>query len=116
MAVWPPTLDDLKGDMNINDSRDDVALALRLSAAIDFVKEQRYDLKFDDTDPTDLRPLVDDRVFLGTLRLAARWFTQRRSDQDTIPTAEFGTYTVSAVDQDIQRLLRIGRFALMRFA
>lgn len=116
MAVWPPTLNDLKAEMNVTDSRDDVALALRLSAAIEFVIEQRSDIKFDTSDPLDLRPLVDDRVFLGTLRLAQRWFTQRRSDADTITTAEFGTYTVSAVDQDIQRQLRIGRFALMRFA
>jgi len=115
-TVWPPTLDDLKSDMKITDSRDDVALGLRLSAAVDFVEEQRYDLKFTTSDPTDLRPLPDDRVFLGTIRLASRWYTQRRSDQDTIPTAEFGTYTVAAVDQDIQRQLKIGRFALMRFA
>jgi hypothetical protein len=116
MAVWPPTLDDLKADLGINDSRDDVAMSLRLSAAIDFVLEQRTDIKYDTSDPLDLRPLVNDTVFLGTIRLAARWYTQRRSDADTIPTAEFGTYQVAAVDQDIQRQLKIGRFAGFRFA
>lgn len=116
MAVWPPTLDDLKAELSIDDSRDDVPLALRLSAAIDFVLEQRTDIKYDTSDPDDLRPLVDDRVFLGALRLASRWYTQRRSDADTITTAEFGTYQVAAVDADIQRLLKIGRYAGFRFA
>lgn len=110
--AWPPELDELKDDMKIeaSDTRDDERLQLVLDAAVSFVQRVRPrfnytgDLGSDLPDPTaDLR--------LGTLRLAGRWHTRRRSPDALVEMGEMGTGRVPSIDPDIDRLLRIGRHA-----
>ncbi|MBN9739508.1 hypothetical protein DMP23_00040 [Amycolatopsis sp. A1MSW2902] len=48
---------------------------------------------------------------LGTLRLAGRWFTRRRSPDALISMGDLGSARVPSFDPDIDQLLRVGRFA-----
>jgi hypothetical protein len=114
LATWPPTLDELKTDMKIDltDTRDDVRLAQVLDASIDYVQRVRSDVAYSPFD-TDL-PAPTRDMRLGTLRLAARWHLRRRSPDGMISMAELGATRVSTYDNDIDRLLRIGRHQKMR--
>jgi hypothetical protein len=110
---WPPTLIDLKNDMKIDlpDNRDDVRLQTNLTAAVAFVARVRGgDYKFDPTDPAQFDlPVPSADTELGTLRLAARWYTRPRSPDGIIDAGELGGSRVPSFDPDIDRLLRIGR-------
>lgn len=100
--AWPPTLQDLKDDLGINDPRDDATLQRQLDAAIAYVtrvKGDEYGL-FDTNADTEL----------GTVRLAGRFYTRRRSPDGIVAMGELGTATVPALDSDIEKLLEIGRF------
>jgi hypothetical protein len=108
--VWPPQLQDLKDDLGLTDSRDDATLAPVLEAAIAFVERvHRSRFNFGDADPT--LPDPPPNVWLGTLRLAARWHNRRRSPDGLIDMGELGSARIPTVDPDIERLLRIGRYA-----
>lgn len=114
---WPPTLDELKVDMKIDlsDTRDDERLIQVLDAAVDYVERVRPELQYDPLDPEQFElpePSRDHR--LGTLRLAARWHLRRRSPDGMINMAELGQSRVTTYDNDIDRLLRIGRHQRMR--
>lgn len=117
MSTWPPTLSDLKVDLKIDvgDVRNDGRLALDLSAAVTFVERVKSgQFLFDATDPDQViagLPLPDDDLFLGTLRLAGRWGSRRRSPDALIQMAELGSSRVPSFDTDIDRMLRLGRFA-----
>jgi hypothetical protein len=106
---WPPTLDDLKVDLKIDDDRDDVRLQQTLDAAIAFVKRVRPDLKFD-VDPLCDDPMPDADFVLGTIRLAGRWHVRRRSPDGLIDAGDMGTSRIPGVDVDIARMLGIDRF------
>lgn len=115
---WPPVLPELKADLDIEagDTSDDTALAAELAAAVAFVEHQhagRYDFT---SPPSGVLPVPGDTIELGTIRLAGRWFTRRRSPDGLISSGEFGTSRIPAVDVDIERQLRIGRFAPGVFA
>lgn len=56
-------------------------------------------------------PAPDADLVLGTLRLAGRWHTRRRSPDGLVGVGELGSTRVPLVDPDIQQLLRIGRWA-----
>jgi hypothetical protein len=108
--AWPPTLDDLKLDMKITDGRDDARLQVVLDASIAFVREIHagsYD--FGDDILSEL-PAPDALMELGTMRLAGRWHTRRRSPDGLVAAGDLGTSRVPAVDADIARMLRIDRF------
>lgn len=112
MTAWPPTLDELKSDMKIDtvDTRDDVALQQMLDASVSFVERVRP--RFDyASDPLSAYPRPSADLALGTLRLAGRWHTRRRSPDGLVAMAELGNARVPSFDPDIDRLLRIGRFA-----
>lgn len=117
--AWPPTLDELKTDMKIGleDDRDDERLTQVLAAAVAWVqrnKAGRYDFAGDPTSPLEA-PGTD--IELGTLRLAARWHTRRRSPDGLVQVAqEMGSNRVPSFDPDIDRLLGIGRYAPITFA
>jgi hypothetical protein len=110
--AWPPTLAELKVDLDIdpNDVRQDARLTQSLDAAVDFVERVRPDYRydplvleqFDKPDPT--KDLV-----LGTLRYAGRLHARRRSPDGMVSMGELGSTRVSTGDGDIDRLLRIGR-------
>ena len=114
---WPPTLDDLKRDLEIEDTRDDVVLGDQLTAAVAFV-ERVHKASFDfATPPTTSLPSPPEDIVLGTVRLAGRWHTRRRSPDGLVNMgAELGSTRVTTSDVDIDRLLRIGRFRGSVFA
>lgn len=112
MATWPPTLDELKTDLSIalGETRDDVRLTQVLDAAVDFVQRVHPGFQYDELDPEQAElpePGADMR--LGTLRLAGRWHTRRRSPDGMVQMDQLGAGRVASFDADIDRLLRIGR-------
>jgi hypothetical protein len=116
--VWPPTLEDLKSDQKIalDDTRDDVRLQRNLTAAISFVQRTKAGaFNFDDESDSEL-PDPDADLELGTIRLAARWNTRPRSPDGLINSGELGSARITSFDPDIDRMLRIGRYAGPVFA
>lgn len=110
---WPPTLADLKTDANkdLSDGRDDEKLTQVLDAAISLVESihgSRYN--FADESDSDL-PAVPGTFPLGACRLATRWHTRRRSPDALVAMGELGQGRVPSFDVDIDRMLRMGRFA-----
>lgn len=115
--AWPPTLAELRVETGLeadDDSRDAV-LQPRLDAAIAFVKGRRPGINFAN-DPTVDLPVPDADMVLGTLMLASRWNTRRRSPDALVQMGEMGAGRVPSIDPDIERLLRIGRYAKAAFA
>lgn len=111
MDTFPPTVADVKVDLKIDDTVDDASLQMCTDAAVAFVRRRlggTYNL---DADPLSSLPGAPSDVLLGTVRLAGRWFTRRRSPDGLIATADFGTSRIPSIDADIERLLRIGRYA-----
>lgn len=106
MGAWV-TLAELKADLGVDDDRDDVVLARQLAAAVTFVRRMRPGF---DYDQTGVGPAVPEDVALGTVRLAGRWYTRRRSPDALISMAELGATRVPSFDPDIERLLKIGRY------
>lgn len=110
--TWPPTLDDVKGDLGIEltDTRDDGPLEARLAAAVAFVERVRPEFRYDLTqvDQVEL-PMPDADTWLGTILLASRWHARRRSPAALIEMGELGSARVPSFDPDIDRLLRLGR-------
>lgn len=113
MATWPPSLDDLKDDRGIDstDDRNDDRLETVLDAAVAFVERVRSgDFRFDpdDANQTFLPPPTAD-LWLGTLMLASRWHSRKRSPDALIQMGEMGAGRVPSFDADIDRLLGIGQ-------
>jgi hypothetical protein len=117
--VWPPTLADLKLDMGPeyeNTTADDERLQLVLDAAVAFVERVRAGEFNFTADPDSQLPAPSDDLILGTLRLAGRWHTRRRSPDGLLQLGELGSGRVPTVDQDVAQMLGIGRFRGMAFA
>jgi hypothetical protein len=114
---WPPTLADLKADMRSRGEDaavldiDDVRLQPMLDAAVSFVQRVRWKFNFT-ADPESELPDPTADLILGTLRLASRWHTRRRSPDSLVQMGELGAGRVPSIDPDIDRLLRLGRHAL----
>lgn len=116
-ATWPPNLARLKLDLKIEpeDTRDDDRLQQVLDAAVAKVAGEWRKGDFNFTaDPVSTLPAPDADLELGTIRLAGRWHTRRRSPDGMIDMGEMGISRVSSFDVDIDRLLRIGRFQKAR--
>lgn len=105
--VWPPVLTDLTKDMSVDDELDEEVLQLRLDSAVSFVEDVRADISWSGDDQTRL---PTDRLWLGTLALARRWYQRRMSPDGLVNLGEMGSVRVSSGDPDIDRQLRIGRF------
>jgi hypothetical protein len=112
--TWPPTLADLKVDAQIDpeDTRDDAALQVTLDAAVSFVERVHIGRYTFDGEPTDLLPAPPYDARLGTARLAHRWHWRRRSPDALVVAGELGSARIPSFDPDIERMLRIGRYAL----
>lgn len=115
VPTWPPTLDQLKADMRITDNRDDVILSGELAACIAYVertKGAQVDLYgFDGPTTVPRRLPFDDGYWLGTMRLAARQHARRRSPDGMVASLDQGSVRIGTGDSDIDRMLRVGRFA-----
>lgn len=111
---WPPDLADLKVDAKIRDSRDDAKLSMELDAAVAYVEGVRGGtVDFTGAEPPatgKARPTSTLR--LGTIRLALRWHARGRSPDGMIASPDVGSVRVSSGDADIDRMLRVGRYAL----
>jgi hypothetical protein len=114
---WPPALPALKEDLKIaeGDTRDDDRLTTVLDAAVSFVEGVRPEFNFD-ADPLSESPAPTADLVLGTIRLAGRWHTRRRSPDALIQMAELGAARIPSFDPDIDRLLGIGKYTPPRFA
>lgn len=112
IGTWPPTLADLKTDRGIDlaDTRDDVVLGNMLTAAIGFVQRVRTRFNYaNDPMSTYPDPGTAPDMWLGTVRLAGRWFSRKDSPDAMISMGDLGSGRVTSFDADIDRLLRIGR-------
>lgn len=110
--AWPPLLPALKSDLKITDERDDAVLTVQLSAAVAFVERVRDGQVNFLATPGSPLPLPDSALELGTIRLAGRWHTRRRSPDGLVSSGDLGTSRVGTGDADIDKMLRVGRFAL----
>lgn len=111
------TLADLKHhkEIDLSDTRDDDNLTEALAAAMTFVERvRRGQFSFDGEPALDNLPVPTPDVKLGTLMLADRWNTRRRSPEGLISMGEMGSARVPSFDPDIDRLLRLGRHARPR--
>ena len=113
MSLWPPQLDDLKAEIgrSRSDTADDPQLQIDLDAAVAYVERELYgDFNFAGS-PTSTLPAVSGDVFLGTLRLAFRWWNRRRSPEGVIDLGDVGMVTrVARIDSDVERMLGIGSY------
>jgi hypothetical protein len=113
--AWPPTLELLKRDQKITDTRDDLRLQDMLDAAVSFVEEfhaGRYDFgEFPEDLGADPLPEPGFHMELGTVRLAVRWSVRGRSPDGIVANGELGTSRVPSFDPDIDRKLKLGRYA-----
>ncbi|WP_170918225.1 MULTISPECIES: phage head-tail connector protein [unclassified Pseudonocardia] len=101
------SLRELKADLGIDDDRDDVVLVRQLDAAMTFVQRLRPGFDYDGAGEL---PAVPGDLALGTVRLAGRWFTRRRSPDALVALGELGSSRVPSFDPDVERLLKIGRY------
>lgn len=117
--IWPPTLAQLKGDLNIapDDTEQDIELNRQLQAAITFVEDRRRDsFNFHDESLVEL-PDPTRLLALGTIRLAGRWNARKRSQDGLVVMGpDLGSSRVPSFDPDIDRMLGIGRFSGPQFA
>lgn len=111
--AWPPTLAELKSDLGkaVDDTRDDARLTTVLDAAVELVEYYRSNAFNFAADPDSDLPDPPERIQLGTIRLAGRWHTRRRSPDGLIEMKELGASRVPSFDPDIDRMLGLGRYA-----
>lgn len=106
-------LDD-QGGLEDLDPNDEQRLRRDFNAAVAFVERihrGRYNFS---GEPTSTLKLPTEDLKLGTLMLARRWDSRRRSVNGIVSMGEMGASRVTSYDADIDRLLRIGRHARPR--
>lgn len=108
--MWPPSLEDLKTDLRVDDSELDDQYQVVLDAAVSFVEKVRNgDFNFTGEVLSEL-PDPSSDLQLGTLRLAGRWHERRNTPQMLLTGGDFTSSRVPSIDPDIERLLGIGRY------
>lgn len=122
-VYWPPTLAMLKVDQGKTDStRDDAKLSQELAAAVAYVERVRraavdFSGLLTESELEDAGMVqVDDDLRFGTIRLALRQHARSRSPDGMIASPDLGSVRVGTGDADIDRMLRVGRFAGPVFA
>lgn len=116
-GAWPPTLADYKSDLKLDtaDARHDAALQLTLDAAVAYVERVRSDVNFY-ANPLLKGPAVTRDLVIGTLRLARRWDLRRDTPTAMLVAGAVGSTGMAPWDSDVEKMLRIGRYARLRFA
>jgi hypothetical protein len=116
MPGWV-TLDELVNELQEDaDTEEELSDAERLrlvrvfDAAVEFV-EIIHGARFNFTGQISPLPLPRKTIILGTLMLAKRWHTRRRSPEMLVAAADMGAARVPWIDEDINRLLKLGRHA-----
>jgi hypothetical protein len=115
MRTWPPTVADVKEDAGIPVDTDDERLQMTLDAAVAWVQDKRKRFNYT-SDPLSCYPAPTDDLWLGTVRLAGRWHTRRRSSAGQVYGGDGTSDTVPYVDPDIAQLLGIGKWVKGAFA
>lgn len=116
--AWPPTLTEFKEHLRSRDETlavldsDDTRLTPPLDAAVAFVQRVHRGRYNFDGDLGSVKPEPDAGIVLGTLMLAARLHTRKRSPDGMVDMGELGSSRVPSFDPDIDRLLRIGRHSI----
>lgn len=117
---WPPTIDEFKAHLRtrgettdvLDDDEDRLTLPLQAAVAeVERIHAGRYQF-VDPPDPESPLPVPGANLILGTLMLAARLHTRKRSPDGLIDMGEMGSSRIPSFDPDIDRLLRIGRHAI----
>lgn len=88
-------------------------LARVFDAAVEFV-ERIHRGRYNFTGEPSVLPLPGKTLKLGTVMLARRFHTRRRSPAMLVAAADMGAAKVPWQDEDINRLLRLGRHAIPR--
>lgn len=120
--MWPPDLDAFKLELRSRGEDptaldvDDARLRTVLDAAVSFVERVRAGAFNFAGDLGSELPNPSKDLVLGTLRLASRWHTRRRSPDALVEMGELGTSRVPSFDPDIDRLLGIGKYRPAVFA
>ncbi|NUR80718.1 MAG: hypothetical protein HOQ21_09780 [Dermatophilaceae bacterium] len=116
------TLDEFVNELALSDAEtpeelgdgDRQRLERVFNAAVEFVERiHRGRFNFNG-DPGSTAPAPGENLRLGTLMLARRWNTRRRSPDGLVAMGELGASRVSFGDPDVDRLLRLGRHAIPR--
>lgn len=108
--AWPPTLNEMKLDAGVEDDRDDAQLQLVLDASVAFVERVRGASYNFSGDLASALPDPTADISLGTMRMASRWHSRRRSPDALLSMAELGAARIPSFDPDVERLLGIGRY------
>lgn len=116
---WPPVLDTYKIDLrdigvDDDDDRFDVALQATLDAAVAYVQRVREDVNFFEESGWTAGPGVTADLVLGTIRLARLDDLWRDAPLNTLNAGDVGTLELTA-QATVERLLRVGRYARLRF-
>jgi|SRR5688572_10239401 len=112
------TLDEMKNEMSMEQQNDpseadEERLQRDLDASVAFV-ERVHAGHYNFTGAPSALPLPGKDLVLGTLMLAIRLDTRRRSPEGMVSFGEQGVSRVAYNDPDISRLLRLGRHAVPR--
>ncbi|WP_435589803.1 hypothetical protein [Micromonospora aurantiaca (nom. illeg.)] len=121
--AWPPSLEQLTTDMRARtvagqpppELGDTAQLQQVLDAAVAYVQRVKDGEVNFAGDPLSPLPEPGADLVLGTLRLAGRWHTRRRSPDALIDMGQLGAARVPSIDADIQQLLGIGRYGPVVF-
>lgn len=120
MPGWV-TLDEFANELDVAGEEDAEDLAPdeaeRLQRNLDAAQlyiERIHHGRYNFTGAPSTLPAPGEDLKLGTLLLARRWNTRRRSPAMLVAAADQGAARVPFSDPDIERLCRIGRHAIPR--
>lgn len=110
--IWPPALSLLKLDAQgqVKD-QEDVALQDVLDDAVAYIEDVRKDdLAFSPDQIDECHRIPNKTEIKGTIRLALRWHFRRRVLQGFVDSGDQGVQRLPSTDDDLHRMLKIGRY------
>lgn len=114
--MWPPVAQEVRDELRIGaqGAQDAAVLQQSLDAAVAYVQELRAELFAAVGDPPVPPPEPSPRIHLGTVRLAAHWYTNRVATTGVDPLTDLGGGPATYLPAAIQRMLGIGAYAKPR--